>query len=47
MSSSGRGTATISSTAGTWTVTLYIKDDKTAYLLGTGSPSNGVLVRQY
>jgi hypothetical protein len=47
MSSSGRGTATISSTAGTWTVTLYVKDATTLYLLGTGAPSNGVLVRQY
>ena len=47
MSSSGRGTATISSAAGTWTVTLYVKDATTLYLLGTGAPSNGVLVRQY
>lgn len=47
MNSSGRGTATITSTAGTWTMTLYVKDDKTVYLLGTGSPANGVLVRQY
>jgi len=47
MSSSGRGTATINSPAGTWTVTLYVKDDKTVYPLGTGSPANGVLVRQY
>jgi hypothetical protein len=47
MSSTGRGTATISGTAGTWTVTLYVKDGTSLYLLGTGAPSNGVLVRQY
>ena len=47
MSSTGRGTATISGAAGTWTVTLYVKDGTSLYLLGTGAPSNGVLVRQY
>jgi hypothetical protein len=47
MSSTGRGTATISSTAGTWTVALYFADSGTVYLLGTSHPSNGVLVRQY
>jgi hypothetical protein len=47
MSSTGRGTATITSTAGTWTMTLYVKDGTTLHLLGTSAPSDGVLVRQY
>jgi hypothetical protein len=47
MSSSGRGTATISTSTATWTVTLYLKDAATIELVGTGAPSGGCLVRQY
>ena len=45
--STGRGTATISTSTATWTVTMYLKDPVTIDLVGTGSPSNGCLVRQY
>jgi hypothetical protein len=45
--STGRGTATISTSTATWTVTMYLKDAVTIDLVGTGSPSNGCLVRQY
>jgi hypothetical protein len=47
MNATGRGTATITSAAGTWTMTLYVKDAGTIYLMGTSSPSSGSLVRQY
>ena len=47
MSSTGRGTATISGTAGTWTMTLYSADPRTVGLVGTSHPFNGCFVRQY
>jgi hypothetical protein len=47
MSSTGRGTATISSATSTWTVTMYVKDSGTIYLVGTSYPSDGCLIRQF
>ncbi|MBP7705931.1 MAG: hypothetical protein KA243_01665 [Candidatus Aminicenantes bacterium] len=47
MEATGRGVATITAPAATWTVTLYVKDAATVLLLGTSFPSNGTLVRQY
>lgn len=47
MSSTGRGTATISSSAGTWTMTMYLVDPATILLLGTSFPCRGTLTRQY
>jgi len=47
MSSSGRGTATISTPALTWTVVLYLEDPGTISLMGTSSPFYGYLIRQY
>ena len=47
MSSTGRGTATLSTSIATWTMTLYAKDAKTVSVLGTGAPSNGGFFRQY
>jgi len=47
MSSTGRGTATLSTSIATWTMTLYAKDAKTVSVLGTGAPSSGGFFRQY
>jgi hypothetical protein len=47
LAATGRGTATISTPTTTWTVTMYVRDDKTIDLVGTGAPSNGSLIRQY
>ncbi len=47
MSSTGRGTATITIPTASWTVTMYLQDPSTILLLGTSYPASGGMDRQY
>jgi plastocyanin len=47
MNSTGRGRATVYSSAGTWALTMYLEDAATLSLVRTDAPGDGCLVRQY